>query len=209
MPPLLASPQSAPRRQFRAGAAVGWGRGGEASFPTIGVVRRKPCDFPCARMGRAGSPCPPEPVMPKGVAGNVRTHFPTDSCRLASAPPMTFACMSRFPAARGLAALPRLRTNETTRSLPDISIGNFFQSLEIGERFFQSLEKPGRIFQPLEKSWFFGEFSGRLGGAVGAVGDALLAPEPCPRPRPTGGPGPLGSNVRPSPRDGICAKSRR
>ena len=26
--------------------------------------------------GRAGSPCPPEPVMPKGVAGNVRTHFP-------------------------------------------------------------------------------------------------------------------------------------
>ncbi len=48
-----------------------------------------------------------------------------------------------------------------------------------------------------------------MGGAVGAVGDALLAPEPCPRPRPAGGPGPLGSNVRPSPRDGICAKSRQ
>ena len=58
----------------------------------------------------------------------------------------------------------------------------------------------------METKWFFGEFSGKLGGAVGAVGDALLAPEPCPRPRPAGGPGPLGSNVRPSPRDGTSAK---
>ena len=76
------------------------------------------------RRGRAGSPCPPEPVMPKGGAGNVRTHFPPDSGRLASAPPMTFTCMSRFPAARGLAALPtRLCTNETTSSFPGISLG--------------------------------------------------------------------------------------
>ena len=58
-------------------------------------------------MGRAGSPCPPEPVMPKGVAGNVRTHLSPDSGRLASAPPMTSTCTFRFPAARGLAALPR------------------------------------------------------------------------------------------------------
>ena len=76
------------------------------------------------RRGRAGSPCPPEPVMPKGGAGNVRTHFSTDSGRLASAPPMTFTCMSRFPAARGLAALPtRLCTNESTSSFPGISLG--------------------------------------------------------------------------------------
>ena len=59
--------------------------------------------------------------MPKGVAGNVRTHFPPDSGRLASAPPMTSTCTFRFPAARGLAALPRLCTNETTSSLPGIS----------------------------------------------------------------------------------------
>ena len=51
--------------------------------------------------------------------------------------------------------------------------------------------------------------SGRLVEAVGAVGDALLAPEPYPQPRPLGGLGPLGSNVRPSPRNGICAKSRQ
>ncbi len=39
--------------------------------------RRKPCDFPCAGKGRAGSPCPPASVMPKVVAGNARTHdFP-------------------------------------------------------------------------------------------------------------------------------------
>ncbi len=76
------------------------------------------------RRGRAGSPCPPEPVMPKGGAGNVRTHFSTDSGRLASAPPMTSTCTSLFPAARGLAALPtRLCTNETTSSLPGISLG--------------------------------------------------------------------------------------
>ena len=44
---------------------------------------------------------------------------------------------------------------------------------------------------------------------MGAVGDALLAPEPCPRPRPAGGPGPLGSNVRPFPRDVTSAKPRQ
>ncbi len=38
----------------------------------IGVVRRKPCDSPCAGMGRAGSPCPPEPVMPKDGARDAR-----------------------------------------------------------------------------------------------------------------------------------------
>ena len=59
------------------------------------------------RMGREGRPCPPESVLPKVVAGNVRTHVPPDPGRMASAPPMTFTCTFRFPAARGGAGLPR------------------------------------------------------------------------------------------------------
>ena len=34
----------------------------------------KPCVFPCAGMGRAGSPCPPAPEMPTECAGDARTH---------------------------------------------------------------------------------------------------------------------------------------
>ena len=42
-----------------------------------GAIRRKPCDFPCAEKGRAGSPCPPEPVLPQEGAEDGRTRvFP-------------------------------------------------------------------------------------------------------------------------------------
>lgn len=43
---------------------------------------------------------------------------------------------------------------------------------------------------------FFANFCANPRGTNGG-GDAPLAPEPFPRPRPAGGPGPLGSNVRP------------
>ena len=67
----------------------------------------------------------------------------------------------------------------------------------------------GKCCTVLHKNGSSGNLVESMGGAVGAVGDALLAPEPCPRPRPAGGPGPLGSNVRPSPRDGMSAKPRQ
>ncbi len=59
------------------------GGAGQADLLLDGFFVHRSCQaktmrFPCARMGRAGSPCPPVSVMPKDGAGNVRTHvFPS------------------------------------------------------------------------------------------------------------------------------------
>ena len=89
-----------------------------------GVVRRKSCDFPCAGMGRAGSPCPPESVMPKdGAEASRRQVSPgsrPDCIRTSN------DMQRHVPASggEGTRRPTRLCTDETTSSLPDNSDGS-------------------------------------------------------------------------------------
>ncbi len=58
-------------------------------MPRKGVGRRKTRDSPCAWRGRAGSPCPPGPGMPKDGVGNGRPPVSLGPGRMATASPMT------------------------------------------------------------------------------------------------------------------------